>query len=230
MGRGSSNTGDDMALEIPDRHKEGVAALAALDPAVTSQILEALSEFPLGGTRERLTNCFQAGELSESDARAASSIFMNMAAAMADWGIDAESMAQSVGEHAGLTGDAADRFSAFATSVMSIKTIALTARCNDVTTEQARAYCRGRIMTDIRPVYAINDTASIEAASVVHQLHITYHKRHSRSTEDFFVALDHNDLRQLRSMIDRALEKHNTASEALKKLQVEECRPATHED
>lgn len=74
----------------------------------------------------------------------------------------------------------------------------------DVLREYERIWCHGRILTDIRPLFAKDDPGKIDGAVVVHNLMI-HHKGQSEGV--FFVALDRLDLLELQEMVERALEK-----------------------
>lgn len=88
--------------------------------------------------------------------------------------------------------------------------IGLSVKANDLLTEHERNFARARIITDIRPLYPVHDTSNPSAAVVSHNLKIQYSKKvGTRGVEvkDFYVGLDNTDLLELRSCIDRALQK-----------------------
>jgi hypothetical protein len=62
-----------------------------------------------------------------------------------------------------------------------------------------------RILTDIRPVFGQCQTDSILGYAISQTLKIDY--RDSHGNGEFYVALDSSDLRSLKQIIDRALEK-----------------------
>lgn len=70
--------------------------------------------------------------------------------------------------------------------------------------EQPQVFQDCRIITDLRPLFGDNDT-ELRAFTVTHQLRIGYDTPSESS--DFYVALEADDLRRLRSAIDRALSK-----------------------
>jgi hypothetical protein len=87
------------------------------------------------------------------------------------------------------------------------KTIAITAKAFEVMTEQDHAYCRARILSDIRPVFT-NSAQTASAAVVIHTLQIGFHHGGSGGKhKEFYVALDTNDVQALKAVIERAEEK-----------------------
>ena len=84
------------------------------------------------------------------------------------------------------------------------KSLAVTAKALDVMTEDERTYCEARILSDVRPVF----TASLKSPSgavIIHNLKISFHS--NREHEDFYVAMDTDDLKNLKAAIERAEEK-----------------------
>lgn len=83
--------------------------------------------------------------------------------------------------------------------------LGVTAKVISVRREYGNVFCTARIMTDIRPVYGPDPSRAPLAAAIVHMLRISHHAGDSH--EDFYVALDAEDLRKLRDQIDRAMKK-----------------------
>ncbi len=77
-----------------------------------------------------------------------------------------------------------------------------------VVTDHDHVYCRSRVLTDIRPVFANSVADAPSALVVVHTLRLTYHS--GGDTPSFFVALDGVDLEDLRRQLDRAVEKEKS--------------------
>ena len=85
-----------------------------------------------------------------------------------------------------------------------------------VVSDHDHVYCKSRILTDIRSVFASSAAEPPAALAIVHTLRLTYHSsRNSGETEGFFIALDVKDLEELRQQIDRAIEKEKTLKSLL---------------
>jgi hypothetical protein len=81
------------------------------------------------------------------------------------------------------------------------KSLGITAKALDVLTEHERCFCAARILSDIRPVFAPSPD-SPAAAVITHILQIRFHRNGQH--EEFYVALDNEDLAQLKQVISRA--------------------------
>lgn len=86
------------------------------------------------------------------------------------------------------------------------KPIGVSAKALDVITESAHLWCRGRVITDLRPVFIAN---SVDPAAVVvmHSLRITYHAGPATGTKSRYIDFETSDLLDLKKLIDRAIEK-----------------------
>jgi hypothetical protein len=88
------------------------------------------------------------------------------------------------------------------TRLLEIKaSLSLTSKALDVLTDADRIFYSAKILTDIRPVFD-DEGKKIEAAVIMHNLRI--HFGQDNEHRDFFVALDTNDIKELRSVLDRA--------------------------
>jgi hypothetical protein len=89
----------------------------------------------------------------------------------------------------------------------------LWAKATALFTEQERLFCDARILTDIRPIFDRNAADGPAALSVIHTLKLILHTT-SEEVQEFFIALDSDDLLTLKQTIQRAEEKQ-TALESL---------------
>jgi hypothetical protein len=94
--------------------------------------------------------------------------------------------------------------------------LGVTAKVLDVRGDHGCVFCNARILTDIRAVFGEDPTRSPVAGTVIHSLRIEYHDvddHHRR----FYVALDGDDLRILRGLIDRAIKKESALKQEIVK-------------
>jgi hypothetical protein len=82
--------------------------------------------------------------------------------------------------------------------------------------DNQRNFVQARTLTDIRPVFSTDGSYDIERAVIVHNLKITYNEFGSR--EDFFVALDDNDITSLITVLRRAQDKSASIDTFLKHM------------
>ena len=104
-------------------------------------------------------------------------------------------------------------------SLFSIDSIRITAKAADVAYDQPRNLQSARILTDLRPVFSEPVGPSIKAAAIVHTLKLTFSEGYDQ--EDLFVALDSDDVKALRDLLDRAEAKARSLTVALKPTGIE---------
>ena len=87
--------------------------------------------------------------------------------------------------------------------LLGAEAFGLVTKVRDLNLEHERKFCNARILTDLRPVFGPNVDEGPQALFVSHVLRLAYH-RGKEETEDFYVSLGADDLRELRKLIDRA--------------------------
>jgi len=81
-----------------------------------------------------------------------------------------------------------------------------TAKVVELLNEHEHTYCpKSRIVSDIRCIFAPGELIEPVGAVIVHMLKLAYHQ--DGETKQFFVALDSDDLRDLRDTLERAISK-----------------------
>jgi hypothetical protein len=78
-----------------------------------------------------------------------------------------------------------------------------------------------RIVTDVRPVFEPDTVETApRGAIILHQLKLTYWAHGSTNTENFFITLDANDVRNLLEQLERASSKAASLKAVLESAQV----------
>lgn len=95
--------------------------------------------------------------------------------------------------------------------------LGVSSKALDVMTEHERIFCGARILSDIRSVFA-GAPESADAAVIIHNLQIAFHQ--AGQHQEFYFALDTNDLKELKAVIARAEKKTIALEQILKKSQV----------
>jgi hypothetical protein len=88
------------------------------------------------------------------------------------------------------------------TSVLTVGTLAIAAKAIVLQHEHEHTLCTVRIFTDTRPIYGADVAAPPAAMAVTHMLKLSYHE--SDRIEEIHIALDKNDLMNLKAQIERA--------------------------
>lgn len=87
--------------------------------------------------------------------------------------------------------------------LLGSEVLGLASKAHDLATEDERTFCHARIITDLRPVFGPMIEDGPKAMVVVHLLKLAYHQGNEKH-QQFYVALDANDLQAMRKLIDRA--------------------------
>ncbi len=98
------------------------------------------------------------------------------------------------------------------------KSVGITSKASDVLTEHEHLFCGVRILTDIRPIFQDDLSSAPSEAVIIHTLKIAYHQ--DREHKEFYVAMDAGDIQKLKSAIERAELKDNSAKAMLDKADV----------
>jgi hypothetical protein len=91
--------------------------------------------------------------------------------------------------------------------------LGISAKAMDVMSETERLYCRGRVVTDLRPIFAIDTEQPPVGVVILHSLRLNYHAGPEKDVAQFFVTLEPDDLKSLRALIDRAISKEASLRE-----------------
>jgi hypothetical protein len=137
-----------------------------------------------------------------------------------NWGVSEADFAKMASDAAAsqsskkspMTDEQKNLLAARLTRLLEIKaSLSITSKALDVLTDADRIFYSAKILTDVRPVFD-DEGERIEAAVIIHNLRI--HFGQDSDHRDFFVVLDTNDIKELRTVLDRADKK----AESLQKL------------
>lgn len=106
------------------------------------------------------------------------------------------------------------------------RSLGVTSKALDVMTEHERTLCQARILSDLRPVFREKVEEGPAAAVIVHTLRIRFHS--GEETAEFFVAMDGQDLAELKRLVDRAIQKDIRLRELAAKADLPCLEAETH--
>lgn len=112
----------------------------------------------------------------------------------------------AIAESLGLPDDQREVFIARFTELMRAPAVQIAAKAVDLTTDYERVYMAGKILTDMRPVFAGEETDTPAGALIVHTLKVDYYGP-DRSVNSIHFALDSKDLRDLSEAVKRGADK-----------------------
>lgn len=93
-------------------------------------------------------------------------------------------------------------------SLLTLSNVQLTASSGPLLTAHAQTYLSAQFLTDIRPIFLSSSSPepdSCPASVLVHQMHIRL--RQNKLSADMFIALDDDDLLQLKDAVEEAIRK-----------------------
>ena len=94
-------------------------------------------------------------------------------------------------------------------------TVGTAAKTGYILTQHERIFFGARILTDVRPIFHRNVSEKPGSSVIIHMLRITQRDNCGNTVEKYF-ALDSNDIRSLKELIDRALDKEKTLKNLMK--------------
>jgi hypothetical protein len=107
------------------------------------------------------------------------------------------------------------RFRKFLVASLALDdTIGTAAKAGPVMTEHERVFVDARILTDVRPIFHPDLSEKPSVAVVVHMLRITTRDIFRNYQAQYF-ALDSNDIRLMKQLMDRAITKEETLTNVM---------------
>lgn len=190
-------------LRIPPEHRAAVVALSQLPlsdvEALASDLKGATPS--MRGVRDAVGKYFQSNVAPITAALV--SLAMTLAASP---DATAKKLSADLRETLGDDGGDADL-----TVLLGSPTLMALTKTIDLRTAHERILQDFRIFTDIRPVFGNEVDEPISSAIVTHVARITYGT--SESVKELFVGLNHQDLLEIKKVVERALTKEERANQ-----------------
>ena len=225
-------------LNIPERYRAGVSAIRSLDEQSVQAIKTALdgtgrqeSDDP-GAVQSTSGNMAITAVTSVSSVKPAEFKLIGEAIAAlygvkSSRDVSTEAFAEEIcdalesipEENLRLPQTERAQFKEKLLALLSADVFGLVTKIRELTIEHERTFCHARIVTDLRPVFGSSVEDGPRAMLVEHILRLAYHQG-SEKPQDFYVALDADDLRTLRQIIDRAEAKAKTLKSAVKDIRL----------
>jgi hypothetical protein len=212
------------SLRIPESDYPGLAALLSLKEEPMNELLSALADAP---------DVSDANELAEIISTKAKTIPLDIAKIVARVIISlsygrvlldytASAFAKAVCdamEETGLEmlklGTERAKFENNLVKILSIDSLNASIKAQAVLHEYEHIICNARVLTDLRPVFGSGSVDVPVGMGIVHTLRIRYHE--SESVKEFFVAMDGEELQELREILERAGKKEKSLKSILEK-------------
>jgi len=215
-----------LALNIPDRYRDGLVVIARLDGDAFSEFYEALKQVPTETpTQEEAADVVaaQVKRVGVEDVRKIVDVLTSLYQVRSRSAVPAEKLASDIydalqtdNKNLIPKADAHDYKTRLA-NLLSLDSLNIVAtRAKELQMDVERAFCDARILTDLRPVFG-KEVDTPKAMVIVHTLKLGYHDAATGKHEELFVALDREDIQKLKGILERAERK---AKSLISRLQV----------
>lgn len=194
-------------------------AVCSVGPSVLERIAAALTDSG-GLLRPAQLQAIVARETDNETAKTFRRVLLGLATASRRAFVTIPDLLDDVGQSvAGRSGEASSKWTECRSSlelILNSTAMTLTAKAIDLVIDFEKLYLRGRLVTDIRPVF--NDSrGAIVGAAITQTLRIDY-MTHDGDEVSVALALDNKDVAQLKEECDRALRKGEVTNKMMEPI------------
>lgn len=203
----------DRAVPVPPPYRRALEEIFQLDAEQVEDIASALSGYP-----DRITTPGLAERVREAhpdfDEAAAGRIVEALLSLIAQERYSSASTSEVAervahSEDLQLPEDGREEFARRLEHLMGAEVLRTALKAHDLITEHEHVFTSARLFTDVRPVFGDAADDDPVGSVVVAMLKIEHATEYGQRSS-FFVALDHSDLRALKEVVDRGLQKIDT--------------------
>jgi hypothetical protein len=202
-------------LTIPKRFREGVFKISQLEDPKIQEIVGVLNTLiTFSGAKEEKVVAAVAAipQANKSDSLKIAQALVSMYGVKAGSDVSLEEFVEDVGNAMESIEEIAfripeaerEQFEKKLLTLLSADAFTLISKAADLQTDDERNFCSARILTDLRPVFGPKIEDGPKGVVVVHLLKIGFHQSSQRNHDEFYVALDGDDLQTLKKVIERA--------------------------
>jgi hypothetical protein len=208
-------------LRLAPHQSEDLQAICILDPNEIQSALQGLGKLepvPLH-SRQIFSAVKSAIPKHPEAADALTRQALSLRGMMRQWGLATSDLLSGISaaieQHEDWQSDDVEKWKAIEggfRQLIESQPIRLTANAIDLSYEYANLYRRGRVITDVRPLFSDNADV-IEGAVVSYTLRLRFDN--IEGEHDFSIAMDQQDIEQLVEQCQRAMTKARTAKELM---------------
>ena len=201
-------------LNIPPRYREAISKIGLFDDAAYEEFRAALENLqPTSADRDvasKIANATHGISAADVESILESLIGLQIARSLADAGLDQFSadvvseLERAQNKQEGLSGQERAKFAARVKTLLSFDSLALAAKSRDLQTDHERVYLNARLISDLRPVFRGSPEEAPVGLLLHHMLRITYLDRNVGERGSLYVAMDDDDLSNLKRLLERA--------------------------
>jgi hypothetical protein len=207
-------------LNIPPRYREAITKIQFLEDKAFEELRSALeAQQPASVDRDVVSAiASSAPGLAPSDIEGILESLMGLqiARSLADASLEqfcedvVSEIERAEKKPPALSTEQRAKFAARIKTLLGLESLAVAAKSRDLQTDHEHVYLNGRIITDLRPVFRGSPDEAPAGVLLHHTLRLTYLDRASGERGSFYVAMDDDDLGNLKRLLERAEVKATT--------------------
>ncbi|MGB6065476.1 MAG: hypothetical protein WBG50_11750 [Desulfomonilaceae bacterium] len=200
-------------LHIPPQHAVGLISLRKLNEdsikELEAALIDAAPLFQAGDLIDHISS--KVKSIAATDLTGILEMLISMCAARTQLNVSTPEIAERVcnamvrseNDLLRIPTTECERFTNRLVNLLSAESLIYPAKAWGVMADHDRIFIRARALTDIRPVFGPDVEVAPKGAVIVHVLNITY--QHSGKQDNFYVAMDSEDVESLIGTLQRAL-------------------------
>jgi hypothetical protein len=208
-------------LQIPDKYKLGLKKLTDFDDSAFKEFQSALGEKHAALKAKDLASAISVSGVSSKDIEEVIDTLLSLYGLRDFLDDSTEEVVEKICQGIEIENFHSNEqiLKSRLTSLLELDgVLTIASRANSVMHDHERLFSSSRVLTDIRPVFETEIEKGPAGVAVTHMLKIKY--LDSIGTHEFFVALDSNDLKQIREQLVRAEEKSKAIKLMLNEVSV----------
>jgi hypothetical protein len=191
------------SLAIPKDDREGLATLREMPESAFSSFLLAIETNPRSVPTVQGVDPDEAAQARES----LDTMYGIRAYHDVPFEQFIDDVCEFLREHKELDDRTEPQFRDRLSRLLNIDALIVAAKATVLRQENERNFCRVRIMTDARPVYANGPSEPPAAMVITHMMKLSYHEGAGGHLSDFYIAFGTEELAEIRDALNRAEEK-----------------------
>jgi hypothetical protein len=220
-------------LQIPQSYEAALAGIKDMDEGTLKQLIDVLGRVSPTFRHKDLIDCVapQITAIPETDLDEILEVIISLYGARGRLDVSVSELAghvcnameQSDNEELRLLGKDCDAFKDRLTRLLSIESLVYPAKAAGVVSDHDRVFVHSRTSTDLRAIFGSHAEDMPKGAAIIHVLNIVY--QHEKGAENFYVAMDSEDIQSLISALQRALSKEIGLKKLLEAAKVQHVVP-----
>ena len=190
-------------LRVPDFLKQGLEKLGNLPEEAVEELLSLLrgEEAALSSVDISRRVASKTQEFEQKDVEEIVDALLSMYRARQEYGVSTDTLIRDMSSAEGLE-TSSEQLEERLAKFLDVESLMITAKAFNVMSSHEHVMLKAQVLTDMRPIFREEDAGPPAAAVITHMLKLTY--RQDEGEREFFLAMDSEDVRKLREVLERA--------------------------